>query len=520
MKTTNNKIIKELLAEDKKIFMYISGYAIFISILYLGLPLSTQLIINRIKHTALIQPVLMISIVLIALLSLAGILNVLQKYLLEMYKRQSFVRITSKFFIKTIYTTKANIAKELTNDLSSKYFEIFNIQNNMSILVIEGLLIILQIIVGFIISSFYHPYILIINIITSVVIYATWKIFFNKAISASIQRSEKKYQVYSWFDSLLNNNDELRHNEFRNYTVDKSQSLVSEYISARVRYWKIILVQTIIFVALSSAVILSIFSIGSFLVISGQLTLGQLVASEIIFISSIFSIGKLANYFDRYYELAASIDKINYLLALDEQEYKHTTKHVTSKYAIEYSNVRVIKNQDEVFIFDIKIPTKSIEQIIVASEEEANALIELIKFSRHLYDQAIDLDKLECLDKQVIVIENLQLMSESLICYLTSNINPSIQDYTLIDAIIQKLSLQNIIKNLEEGIDTVVINKYQLSMRVIILLKFIRAILSQSGYILIGGLVNILENHDIEKITLLCSEFNKHLIIVNYKKII
>lgn len=520
MKPINNKVIRELLAEDKKIFVYISGYAIFISILYLGLPLSTQLIINRIKHTALIQPVLIISIILIILLSMAGILSVLQKYLLEMYKRQSFVRITSKLFIKTAYTSKKNIAQELSNDLSGKYFEIFNIQSNMSVLAIEGLLVILQIIVGFIISSFYHPYILVINIITLIVIYITWKIFFNSAVDASIKRSQKKYNVYSWFDTLLNNTDELKNNQFRGYTMQKSHSLIAEYITARVKYWKIILLQTIIFVVLSSVVILAIFSIGSFLVIYGQLTLGQLVASEIIFISSIFSIGKLSSYFDRYYELVASIDKINYLLDLDENSAKQNQiKSSDNSALIQYNNVRILVNHDDYFEFNLAITPKSLQTIDVKNEQEAMTLLELIRYNRYLHNKILHLNQLEYLDDQVVMIDNLQVMTEPLVCYLISSIDTTANDYSTLENIFERFKLNHLINTLDHGLDTIIANKYQLSHRATILIKLIRAILSNSKIIVIGGLVNILENTDLDQIDSLCQEFNKNLVIVNYKKI-
>lgn len=520
MKPISKHIVKDLLAEDKKIFIYIAGYAILISILYLALPLSTQLIINRIKHTALIQPVLIISLILITLLSLAGVLNVLQKYLLEMYKRQSFVRITSKLFLKTIYATRVDMIPRFTNDLSSKYFEIFNIQTNMSVLVIEGLLVILQIIVGFVISSFYHPYILVINIITLAIIFITWKIFYNRAISASINRSEQKYKVYSWFDSLLSNFQEIKHNKFRDYTVTKSHNLISDYITSRVKYWKIIHLQTIIFVVLSSLVILSIFSIGSFLVISGQLTLGQLVASEIIFISSVFSIGKLSSYFDRYYELAASIDKINYLLSLDETEIITNKKPPSNEYVVDYSNLTVCIDAKHSVGFDLRVNFKKIQNILVDNENEANLILDLVKYNRNLSNQVINFKQLEYLDTDVVTIETLNLITEPLICYLVSSNMPTIQDYSKVENMLERLNLYNIIITLEHGMDTVINNGYQISNRVIVLIKIIRAILSDSKFIFISGLINLLEDNDLQNISLMCQDHNQCLVIVNYKKTI
>ena len=184
MKVDNiNKILKQLVLYDKKTFLYIFGYAIFISILYLALPLSTQLIINRITHTALLQPIIFMSLVLVILLALAGVLHVLQKYLLEMYKRQSFVRLSSQLFMKGLYSDHNDLNDNLTNDLSSKYFEIFTIQDTTAVLFMEGLLLSLHIIVGFILSSFYHPYILVINIITIIIIYLIYSLIFYETIS-------------------------------------------------------------------------------------------------------------------------------------------------------------------------------------------------------------------------------------------------------------------------------------------------------------------------------------------------
>lgn len=520
MKIINSsKILHDLIADDKKTFVYIAGYAIFISILYLALPLSTQLIINRITHTALIQPVLIISLILIILLALAGILNVLQKYLLEMYKRQSFVRITSTFFLKTAYADKRYINSHLDNELSSKYFEIFNIQNNLSILVIEGLLLVLQIVVGFIISSFYHPYIFIVNIITSIIIYATWKIFYTNSVKTSIIRSEKKYHVYSWFDSLLQNSSELNNPAMRDFSISKAKTLIAEYISARVAYWRLILAQIIILVVLSSLVMLSIFSVGSFLVISGQLSLGQLVAAEIIFTSSVFSISKLATYFDRYYELVSSIDKIHYLLDVQTTELPTITSPTNNlEHILEYRNVKVIANQHQQYQFDIKLGTNSLQYIKVDNEEQANQLITLVKYKRYLYDQVIPLDQMEHLEQQVYALENLDILPTALISYLANTVTPNTDDYCKINNLINQLALQNIINDLPEGINSTITNKYQISMRVIILLKIIHALMSNCKYIVIGGLVNVLEDKDLANLELVFRELSKHLIIINYKK--
>lgn len=518
MKVDNiNKILKQLVLYDKKTFLYIFGYAIFISILYLALPLSTQLIINRITHTALLQPIIFMSLVLVILLALAGVLHVLQKYLLEMYKRQSFVRLSSQLFMKGLYSDHNDLNDNLTNDLSSKYFEIFTIQDTTAVLFMEGLLLSLQIIVGFILSSFYHPYILVINIITIIIIYLTWKIFKDKAIVAAINRSKKKYKVYSWFDNVLNNSHELRNKHSIDFSIAKSRSLISEYINARVGYWRINLVQIIIFITLASFIILSIFSVGSFLVINGQLTLGQLIASEIIFTSAIFGISKLANYFDYYYELVASVDKISYLLELAECKTADNTTLEHSQYIFDYQNV-IVDNKGMSYKYNLALPLNNFQNISLNSEAESLTLISLMKHKRVVIQQSLSLDELEYTNSEVLVIENINLFASSLICYLTCKISPQEIDFIKAKNLLAQLNLTSLVDRLDNGINSEIINNLQLSMREIVLLKLIRAILSRLDYIVIGGLVNILEDGDIQNIKLLFANLDKYLIIVNYKK--
>ena len=171
------RLLKQALSKDKIFFSLIASYALVIELVNLALPISIQMLVNSVAYTALVQPIVIISIILVFMLGFSATLSLLQKQLLEIYKRKSFVRTSSELFIKSIYSENNAFRKRNTSDLSSRFFEIFNIQRAASELIIDGLLTVLQIAVSFILSSFYHPYLMVMNIISLIVISITWKFF-------------------------------------------------------------------------------------------------------------------------------------------------------------------------------------------------------------------------------------------------------------------------------------------------------------------------------------------------------
>lgn len=181
-KETLKKAASYLIHLDKKFFSLIITYGVIVALLNLALPLSIQVLITSIIYTAQITPVLILGLILLFLISFSALLAVLQKFLIEIYKRSSFSRIASDILLKAIYSDNQSFRAHNSSDLSSRYFEIFNVQNNVSDLIVEGFLVFLTIIVSFILSSFYHPYFLILNLIILGIVWLSWSLFTKKLL--------------------------------------------------------------------------------------------------------------------------------------------------------------------------------------------------------------------------------------------------------------------------------------------------------------------------------------------------
>jgi putative ABC transport system ATP-binding protein len=517
------RILQQAVYKDKSFFFYIISYAIVIAIINLSMPISIQLLINSIANTALIQPILIIGIILTFLLGFSAILSVMQKHLLEIYKQNSFVRLSSEIFIKSIDTEHQEFKRSNTGYLSSHYFDIFNIQHSASLLVMEGFISFLQILICFILSSLYHPYFMVMNIIALVIIWLSWAIFKNNAIKYSIERSESKYKVFGWLNDIFRLNSCFKSKAAKNYALDKSFNLINDYIIKRKNYWKISLSQLSILTLLYVALAITLFIVGSILVIKGQLSLGQLIAAEILYNVALFSSSKLSNYFDLYYSLVASADELDHLFELtDEKKSQNKVHGITEtdcEHILTLSNLKYTDYSNNVYTFNFKVKKFSNNLIVSDDDEQRNILLGLIsniirpksgqiEFYNYQYS---DFNEQE-LRNHLWVIDNSDIFSCTIYEYLTHGYN-EVSD-TVINKVLELTLLKDLFYNLPDALQTKLIgNGFPLHNNHIIQLKLARAILHQPKILIITDILykisynvqlnifNYIKNHT--KITLL-----------------
>ena len=94
------------------------------------------------------------------------------------------------------------------------------------------------------------------------------------------------------------------------YFVKRLDQEVVGYIVARRQHFSIVVKQVFSSHLLQAIAMTGVLASGGWLVIEGQLTLGQLVAAELVMMMMLAAIEKLANNIDEYYDLLTSLVKI------------------------------------------------------------------------------------------------------------------------------------------------------------------------------------------------------------------
>ena len=310
-----------LVLQDKADLFILGTYTIIQSFLALAVPLAAQAVVNTIASGVLLQPLIVLSFLTFIGLLLSGWLKLLESHLVEKLQERVFVRvalfITCKLKVSQYLPFTQNYAPEYAN----RFFDVLTIQKTWSKLLLDVPTITLQIILGLFILTIYHPLMIGFGLIVLAIF---WFILFplgHNGIDTSIEESNQKYRLAEWLQDIARCIASLKLHTDAHFLAKQSDDILQNYLIARrTHYWVFFrqLAGNYLFQAFASAGILAI---GGWLVIQRQLTLGQLVASEIIVLGLLAAFDKLVGLTESFYDLGTSMIKINQVLELPEETY-------------------------------------------------------------------------------------------------------------------------------------------------------------------------------------------------------
>ncbi|MFM9890600.1 MAG: HlyD family efflux transporter periplasmic adaptor subunit [Rickettsiales bacterium] len=305
-------------------------YGVAISLFTLAVPISVQMLITTLTNTALIRPVAILSFILFGILSVYALLTALQYYIMELFKRRFFARIVSEIALRNIHA-----AQDPTMDrsaLANRYFEIMTVQHKLPILITSGFALMLQTLVGLILVSSYHPALLVFNVIFVLLVYLLWRWFAPTATRRILKLSKEKYAVAAWLDHLARSNPDSHTAQVATQEIYRSNQVIESYLTARTKFFIPEFRQTVGFLLLYALASASLVGVGGTLVVSGELTLGQLVAAELVLSTIFFGMSKAGEYLSHYYDLCAAVEKLSQFFLIPVKNAEENTNPIDAKF--------------------------------------------------------------------------------------------------------------------------------------------------------------------------------------------
>lgn len=315
-------LLKKILAKDSSLFWISAVYGLAIALLSLAIPISVQLLINSVSFTAMMQPIVALGILLLTLLSIWALLSAFQFLVTEIFQSRFFVRIASEIAILLTKSKQQGIDK---SSITNHFFETIAIQKTIPKFLTKTFSTFLQGFIGLILVSFYHPVFFLFSIVICLSLWAIWSNFSEKAIAGSFSKSRIKYDIVRSFGEINSSSD--------NGYLEKINSLSGDYLRERKLRFRSLFIQVILLLSLyvlSSVVLLVV---GGWLILKGQLTLGQLVAAELILSVTLYNFSQLGRDLENFYDLIASCQKLS-------QFYDHT---IEKKDFLPFSHFRKIR---------------------------------------------------------------------------------------------------------------------------------------------------------------------------------
>jgi len=295
-------------------------YSIAIGLLSLVVPVAVQSLVNTVAFGNLLQPLFVLTLVVLAGLGFSGVLQGLRTYVVELLQRRMFVRISSDVVGKLLRARVEAFDGHHGPELVNRFLEVVTVQKSGAILLIDGLSIFMQSSIGMILLAVYHPWLLAFDVLLFLAILVVLFPMGRGAIGTSILESKAKYELVAWLEEIARWPASFKPANGSAFATERADTLVKKYLGYRVKHFRILIRQVLGSLALHAIASAVLLGAGGWLVIQRQLTLGQLVAAELVVTLVVSGFSKFGKQLETFYDLCAAADKLSYLTELPVEE--------------------------------------------------------------------------------------------------------------------------------------------------------------------------------------------------------
>ncbi|MFM9838509.1 MAG: peptidase domain-containing ABC transporter [Cyclobacteriaceae bacterium] len=306
----------QLLKTEKKEILYILFYAIVVGLISLIVPLGIQTTVELISGGVIFSSVyLMISLVIIGVI-LSGILQMIQISLVEYLQRRIFTKAAFEFAFRIPRIRLEALQKNYAPELINRFFDVMTIQKGLPKLLIDLSSAVIQILFGLLLISLYHPFFVFFGLILLATLTLIFYFTGPRGLNSSIQESKYKYKVAQWLEELARAIHSFKLAGNTDLPIRKTDQNVNSYLKNRKIHFQVLLTQYSAIVLFKALIIGGLLIMGTLLVVDRQITLGQLVASEIVIILILNAVEKIIMYMDVVYDLLTAVDKVAHVTDL------------------------------------------------------------------------------------------------------------------------------------------------------------------------------------------------------------
>lgn len=344
--------IKTVLKIPKHTVYTLIVYSLLLGFLSLTIPVSVQTLVNLVGVSLSIRPVISLITILFILLTAAFFVRIFQLKLIEDIQR--------KVFVETVMRIVAAIHKVDFNDLMkvnvrekiNRAFELKFLQKSVAVIFIILLDIFLQSLFCVIILAFYHPMFLIFDILLIACIVLAIFVPLRAGYEAGLKESNTIYDIVYWFEEKTAELLSFRQRP-EEASMKKVDAKLCDYLNVRSNFFSVVFRQHV-YIGLTYIFInIMLLGIGSYLIINGQLSIGQLIAAELLVNIVLLGLLKFSQYLYDCYGFLVATRKILDLLEISKKD-EIPSEHKQAMLKEEVDRLEINLSDDQKTVFDYK----------------------------------------------------------------------------------------------------------------------------------------------------------------------
>ncbi|NQV26049.1 MAG: ABC transporter ATP-binding protein [Rhodopirellula sp.] len=308
--------LRALLQPEASDIITVFIYALIVGLLTLATPIAVEALVNTVAFGRFLQPIIVLALLLFMFLAFSAAIRAVQTIVVEIVQRRLFARVAGDLAYRLPRVQMNEFDGAYAPELVNRFFDVVTVQKVSATLLLEGIGLVLSAIVGMTVLAFYHPWLAGFDVILLAMIAFVVFVLGRGAVDSSIKESKKKYVMAAWLEDIARCPVAFRTDGGSEFALERSDRLIHDYLSARKKHFRILMRQILFALGLQAFASTVLLAIGGWLVVTGELTLGQLVAAELIVAVILGSVAKLGKHMESFYDLLAAVDKLGHLFDL------------------------------------------------------------------------------------------------------------------------------------------------------------------------------------------------------------
>ncbi|MFO0599908.1 MAG: ABC transporter ATP-binding protein [Myxococcaceae bacterium] len=300
--------LRALMSLEREDALVVLIYAAAVGALSLAVPIAVQSLVSSVAFGTVLQPIVVLSLLLLLALGFQATLKALKTRVVETLQVRLFARTALDL------AWRLPRLREPDATAANRFFEVVSLQKGVATLLTDGISAVLQLGLGLLVLAFYHPALLAFDVVLVLLALAVLFGPARRALGHAISESKAKYDVAEWLQELSREAPLFRASSSAGFALERADALVRRYLSARRDHFRVLFAQTAGTLGLQVLASAGLLGLGGWLVLIGELTLGQLVAAELIVASVTATLARSGKLLESAYDVLASLDKLGHVL--------------------------------------------------------------------------------------------------------------------------------------------------------------------------------------------------------------
>src|SRR5215213_523548 len=301
---------------ERRILALIFSYSLAIGLFSLIVPLTVQELVNTFAFA--IQPITIFTLagIMVTALAFVGAFKTLQYYAVEVLERRVFARISIAMTQQLPHLKFQGFKPRFAN----YFLETVLMQRALSVLLVDLINVVVGGAVGMTILVFYHPYFLLFNALLLVGFTVVFFMLSHGGLRTTMEVSRAKYDTLHWMQEISYNLLHFKATDSQPLLMKKTDQLVDRYIACRRARLAVLVRQYLGSVGWQALAHSGVLATAGWLLSIGQLTIGQLVAAEVVVSGLLINFDNVIKRMGHVYYFLTALAELDVLFSLPKDQ--------------------------------------------------------------------------------------------------------------------------------------------------------------------------------------------------------